>query len=182
MLGEADGPFATAGRTQLESLAGEKAKVNMPAVRIRTADTRDALEIVATRRESLTELLDTLKAIPAVGGGVLLIVVLAEVGEVPLEDDVELIANTRNVLVPRRGRDRVCRAYTIVYKRNQPRASDRGAVHRSPHHMAHSPDAFSELSLRRGRRGCASLCVNRREQLACRPPLTVKFAVGTRSG
>ena len=45
-------------------------------------DARDALEVVAARREPLDELLDTLKAVQAVGGGVLLIVLIAEVAEV----------------------------------------------------------------------------------------------------
>ena len=68
------------------------------------------------------------------------------------EDGAELIATTPNVLVPRRGRDRDCRAHTNVYGRNQLPASDRGRGHRAPHNMAHSPDTFSELSLLRRRR------------------------------
>ena len=53
---------------------------------------------------------------------VLLLVVLAEVGEVSLEYSMELPA------------------------------SDTWLFHRSPHNVAHSPDVFSELSLLRGRR------------------------------
>jgi hypothetical protein len=52
---------------------------------VRATDTHDALEMVAARSKALAQLLDTLKAIPAVGGGVLLIVLLAEVGKVPPE-------------------------------------------------------------------------------------------------
>jgi hypothetical protein len=89
------------------------------------------------------QLLDALKAIPAVGCGVLLIVVLAEVGEVSLEYGMELAAATGNVLIPRRGRKRDGRAHIIVYGRNQLFASDRELVHRSPHNVSHSPDAFS---------------------------------------
>ena len=58
----------------------ERPKAIMTAFWVRTADTRDALEIVATGAKPLAQLLDTLKAIPAVGRGVLLIVVLAEIG------------------------------------------------------------------------------------------------------
>jgi putative addiction module component (TIGR02574 family) len=110
-----------------------------------TANTRDALEIVAARRKPLAQLLDALKAIPAVGCGVLLFVVLAEVGEVSLEYGMELVAPTGNVLIPIRGRKRDGRAHIIVYERNQLFASDRELVHRSPHNVSHSPDAFSSL-------------------------------------
>ncbi len=117
----------------------------MPAFGVCATNTRDALEIVSTGAKPLADLLDTVKAVPAVSGGVLLIVLDAEVGEMAFEDHVELIATTRNVLVPRRSCDRDCRAHTFVYKRNQPLASDRGPVHRSPHNVSHSPDAFSSL-------------------------------------
>jgi hypothetical protein len=80
---------------------------------------------------SLADLLDTLKAVPAASGSVL-----------PFKDDIELITTTRNVLVPRRGRDRDCRAHMNVYGRNQLPASDRGRGHRAPHNKSHSPDAF----------------------------------------
>jgi hypothetical protein len=145
MLGKEDCPFATTGWTQVEALAGKRPKVIMTAFGVGTANTRDALEIVAARRESLAQLLDALKAIPAVGCGVLLIVVLAEVGEVSLEYGMELAAATGNVLIPRRGRKRDGRAHIIVYGRNQLFASDRELVHRSPHNVSHSPDAFSSL-------------------------------------
>jgi hypothetical protein len=106
MLGKEDCPFATTGWTQVEALAGKRPKVIMTAFGVGTANTRDALEIVAARRKPLAQLLDALKAIPAVGCGVLLIVVLAEVGEVSLEYGMELAAATGNVLIPRRGRKR----------------------------------------------------------------------------
>ena len=61
----------------------------MSALGVGTAYPRDALEIVAAGRKALAQLLDTLKAVPAVGGGVLLIVLLAEVVEVPLEYRME---------------------------------------------------------------------------------------------
>jgi len=152
MFGEQDGPFATAGRAQVESLAREWPEVVMPAFGVRAADTRDALEIVAARRKALAQLLGTLKAIPAVGGGVLLIVLCAEVIEVPFEYGVELVATAGNVPVRRHFRDRDRRAHINVYGRNQLLASDGGLGHRSPHNMTHSPDAFSSLSLLRGRR------------------------------
>jgi len=146
MLGKEDCPFATTGWTQVETLAGKRPKIIMTAFGVGTANTRDALEIVAARRKPLAQLLDALKAIPAVGCGVLLFVVLAEVGEVSLEYGMELVAPTGNVLIPIRGRKRDGRAHIIVYERNQLFASDRELVHRSPHNVSHSPDAFSSLA------------------------------------
>ena len=119
-------------------------------LRVGTADPRHALKIVATGAKPLAQLLDTLKAIPAVGGGVLLIVLGAEVGEVTLEYGMELVAAAGNVLIPRRGRNGDRRAHIIVYEPNQLFASDRELVHRSPHR------AFTRrllvASLLRGRR------------------------------
>ena len=103
----------------------------MTAVGIRTADPRHTLQIVAAGAKPLADLLDTLKAIPAVGGGGLLLVVLAEPGEMAFKDGMEFVATTRNVLVPRRGRKRDCRPHIIVYERNQLLASERELVHRS---------------------------------------------------
>ena len=87
----------------------------MPAFGVGTADTRDALEIVTTGTKPLPKLLDTLQAVHAVGGGVLLIVVLAEIFEVAFEDGMQLVAPTGNVLIPRGGRDRERRAHMNVY-------------------------------------------------------------------
>jgi hypothetical protein len=143
MLGEKDSSFSTTGWAEIETLARERPEVIVSALGVGTANPRDALEIVAARRKPLAQLLDALKAIPAVGCGVLLIVVLAEVGEVSLEYGMELAAATGNVLIPRRGRKRDGRAHIIVYGRNQLFASDRELVHRSPHNVSHSPDAFS---------------------------------------
>ncbi len=105
MLGEEDCPFATAGRAEIEPLARERTKVIMSTLGVGTAYPRDPLEIVAALRKVLAQLLDTLKAVPAVGGGVLLIVVLGEVREVPLEYRMEFVTATGNVPVCRRGRD-----------------------------------------------------------------------------
>ena len=69
----------------------------MTAFGVGTADPRDIPEIVAARRKPLSDLLDTLQAVPAVGGGVLLIILLAEVGEVAVEDGMELIVATGSV-------------------------------------------------------------------------------------
>ena len=62
-----------------------------------TADASHALKIVATRGKSLAELLDPLNAVHAEGGGVLLIVLCAEVVKVLLEDGMEVVATTGNV-------------------------------------------------------------------------------------
>ena len=145
MLSEEDCPFATAGRTKIKPLAGERAKLIMSTLGVGTAYPRHALEIVAARRKALAQLLDTLKAIPAVGGSVLLIVFLAEVGEVTLEYGMECITATGNIPVCRRGFNGDRRVHIIVYEPNQLFASDRELVHRSPHNIAHSPDAFSSL-------------------------------------
>jgi hypothetical protein len=145
MSGEQDRPFATAGRAEIETLAGERTKVIVSTLGVRATDTRHAFEIVTTGAKSLPDLLVTLKAIPAVGGGVLLIVPGAEVAEVPFKDGMELVAPTGNVLVPRRGRNGDCRVHMMVYERNELFASDRELVHRSPHNVPHSPDAFSSL-------------------------------------
>ena len=48
-LGEKNGPFATAGRAEIEPLAGKGPDVVVPALRVGTTDPRDALEIVTTR-------------------------------------------------------------------------------------------------------------------------------------
>ena len=157
MLREQDGPFSTTGGTQVKALAREWPEVVMPAFGVRAADARDALEIVATGAKPLPDLLDTLKAIPAVGGGVLLLVVLAEVGEMAFKDGMKSARTTGNVPVRRHGRDRDCRTHINIYGRNELPASDTWLFHRSPHNKTHSPDAFSELSLLRGRRRCASL-------------------------
>ena len=132
MIGEEDCPFATARWTQVEALTREGPKIVVPAFGVGTADARDALEIVAARRKALAQLPDTLKAVPAVGGGVLLIVVLAEVGEVPLEYSMEFITATGNIPVCRRGRNGDRRAHIIVYEPNQLFASDRELVHNIP--------------------------------------------------
>jgi len=145
MLGKEDCPFATAGRTEIEPLARERPKVVVTAFGIGAAYPRDALEIVAAHIEALAQLLDTLTAVPAVGGGVLLVVLLAEVGEVAFKYSMELVAATGNVLIPRRGRDRDCRAHINIYESNELPASRGGRIHGTPHNIAHSPDAFSSL-------------------------------------
>ena len=151
MLGEQDGPFTTTGWTQVEPLTREGPEVIMATLRVGTADPRYTLQIVSTRGKPLTDSLDTLKAVHAVGGGVLLIILLAEVGEVAFEYSMEFVATTGNVPVRRHGRDRDCRAHINIYGRNELPASQTAWVHRSQHNMPHSPVAFSSLSLLRGR-------------------------------
>ena len=81
MLGKEDRALSTVGWIQVEALAGERAKVIMAAFGVGAANPCDTLEIVATGTKPLPDLLDTLKAVHAVGSGVLLIVVLAEIDE-----------------------------------------------------------------------------------------------------
>ena len=103
------------------------------------------MEIVTSQTKPLAQLLDTFKAVPAVGGGVLLVVLLAEVGEVAFKYSMELVAATGNVLIPRRGRETDCRAHINIYGSNELPASRGGRIHGTPHNIAHSPDAFSSL-------------------------------------
>ena len=152
MLGKQDGSFATAGRAKVEALAGEGPEVVMSALRIPTADTGHTLQIVSADTKPVPDLLDTLKAVLAVGGGVLLIVVLTEVGEVAFEDGVEVVVAARNVSFLR---GRLCNswcAHIKTYGENRLPASQRVWIYRLQHNIAHPPDAFSELSLLRGRR------------------------------
>ena len=143
-------------------MAEQAAKAaDQAAFGIGAAYPRDALEIVATGAKPLPDLLDALKAIPAVSGGVLLIVLGAEVAEVPLEYSMELVAAAGNVLIPYRGRDRDCRAHINTYGRSELPASDRGRGHRAPHNIAHLPDAFSSL---RSCEGAGDDCVKRSRQ------------------
>ena len=86
----------------------------MAAFGVGTAYPRDALEIVAARGIALAQLLDTLKAVPAVGGGGFLVVLLAEVGEVAFKYRMEFVTATGNVPVCRHGRDRDCRAHMNI--------------------------------------------------------------------
>jgi len=145
MLGKEDRPLPAAGRAEIEPLAGERTKVIVSTLGVRATDTRDALKIVAAGAKPLAELLDTVKPVLAVGSGVLLIVLCAEVVKVPLEYGMELVAAAGNVLIPRSCRDRDFRVHIVLYERNQLFASDRELVYRSPHNIAHPPDAFSSL-------------------------------------
>jgi hypothetical protein len=118
---------------------------------IRTANPRDALKIIATGRKPLADLLDTLEAVHAVGGGVLLIVLHAEVGEVAFDYSIEFVATTGNLPS---GRNRLCNswcAHIKAYGQNRLPTSQRVWIYRLQHNIAHPPAAFSELSLLRGR-------------------------------
>lgn len=118
MFGEKDSSFAATGRTKVEPLTRKRAEVVMSTLGVGTADPGHALEIVAAGTKPLADLLDTLKAVHAVGGDVLLIILLAEIVEVPFEDGMELVATTRNVPVLCRGRDGGCRAHINLYEQN----------------------------------------------------------------
>ena len=118
MLGKENRALSTAGWTQVEALAGKGPEVVVPTFRVGTTDSGHALEIVTARSEPVAELLDTLKAVPTVGGGVLLIVLGVEIGEMPLEDGMELVAPTGNVPIHRHRRDRDCRSHISLYGRN----------------------------------------------------------------
>ncbi len=97
MLGKEKGALAATGRTEVEAFAGKRSEVVMSAFGVGTADARDALEIIATRREPLADSLDTFDAVHAVSRRVFLIVLLAELREVAFEDSMELIAATGNI-------------------------------------------------------------------------------------
>jgi hypothetical protein len=57
------------------------------------------LEIVATGAQPFPDLMDTFKAIPAGGGGVLLIVLAPEIAEVMLDYGVKHVDAAGNVLI-----------------------------------------------------------------------------------
>jgi len=145
MLGKEDGPFSTAGRTKTKPLARERPKVVVTAFGIGAAYARDALEIVATGAKPLAQLLDTLKAIPAVGGGVLLIVEPTEIIEVLLEDGMQIVPTARHVPFGRDSLRESCCPHMYSYGGNKLPASRNPRNHRWPHNIAHSPDAFSSL-------------------------------------
>jgi hypothetical protein len=93
---------------------------------VRAANTRDAFEIVATGAKSLAELLDALQAVPTIGGGVLLIVEIAEIGEVSGEYGMEFVAAMGNIPVCRPGRNGDRRAHMNVYGGNRLLAAREG--------------------------------------------------------
>ena len=70
----------------------------MATLCIGTADSGDSLQIVPARGEPLADLLDPLEAVHSVRFGVLLLVMLAEVGKVAIEYRVKLVAASWNVL------------------------------------------------------------------------------------
>ena len=59
VFSEEDGAFAAAGRTEIEALTRERPKVIMTTFGIRTANPRNVVEIIATGRKPLADLLDT---------------------------------------------------------------------------------------------------------------------------
>ena len=111
-------------------MAKERPEVVMSALEVGTADASDALEIVTTGAKPLAELLDTLQAVSTVGGRVLLLVVLTEVGEMVFKHGMKFVAITGIVPVRRHGRDRDCRAHIDIYWESAPcfrwRESDAG--------------------------------------------------------
>jgi hypothetical protein len=70
---EEQGASSAAGWTEVEALTRERPKVIMTTFGIRTANPCNALEVIATGRRSLADLLDTLTAVHAVGGGAFLV-------------------------------------------------------------------------------------------------------------
>jgi hypothetical protein len=58
-------------------------------------------------------MLDALKAVPAVGGGVLLIVLPAEVGEMPFEDGMQIVPAAGYVPFGRDWSRKSCRSLRI---------------------------------------------------------------------
>lgn len=78
----------------------------MSAARIRAPDARDSKSVVPTRQKPLADVTDPLQAEHAEGGGVLLIVDVVELLQMPVEDRVQLIATPGDVasLAGSRGR------------------------------------------------------------------------------
>ena len=130
MYDKEDRSFSAAGGVQVEARAREWPEEVMSALRIRAADTGHTLQILPAGTKPLPDLLDALKAVPSVGGGVSLIVSCAEVVKVLLECRMGFVTSTGNVPVPRRGLGRDCRAHMSVYGREPLRASDRPPPYR----------------------------------------------------
>ena len=82
MLRKEEGAFLATGWAEVKSLTGERSEVVMATLWIGTADSVDSLQIVPAGGEPLADLLDPLEAVYSVRFGVLLLVVLAEVGKV----------------------------------------------------------------------------------------------------
>ena len=113
----------------------------MTASRIGATDASRPESAVSAGDEALVDLADALQAEHAAGGCVpLLIVLLAEVVEVALEDRMELIAAARDIVL-RRGRGRGNGgAHTDKYGPDGPVASGRWRNQRSPHNLKDNLD------------------------------------------
>ena len=132
---------------QASIMAEERSEIVMPAFGVGTADASGTLEIVTACCKSLANVLYPSEAIQAVGGRVLLGVLVAEVGKVAVEDGMQLVAVSaaRHIPCPRSRRYGNRGAHIHWYGTDCLVASRGRRIHESPHNMAHSPDAFSLL-------------------------------------
>ena len=79
-------------------MAGKGTEIVVATLRIGAPDSRDPLQVVAAYGKLLSDLLDSLESEHAVLGSVLLIVLLAEVRKVMIEDRVKLVTAPGDVL------------------------------------------------------------------------------------
>ena len=99
VLGEQQRSLLAATWTEIESLARKRPEVVMTTRRVRAPDAGDAQSVVAARQKPIANVADAIQPEHAVPGRVRLIVDVAELSEMSLEDRVELIATTGDVAV-----------------------------------------------------------------------------------
>ena len=99
VLAEQQRPLLAARWAQVEALARERPEVIVTTTRIRAPDTRDAQSEISAREEPFADVADALQTEHAICARVLLVVEVAELAEVTLEDRVELIPAPGDVAV-----------------------------------------------------------------------------------
>ncbi len=97
VFGKEERSFLAAGGTQIKPLAGERAEVVVTAVRIAAADTSYTLPVVTAGEKVLSNSLDPWEAKLPECIGILLIIPVAEIGEMTLENLMEGVSSPRKV-------------------------------------------------------------------------------------
>lgn len=100
VIGEQQRPLLAARRPEVEPLAAERPEIVVSTRRIGTLDVSHTKPVVPTGQKPLADVPDPLQAEHAILGRVLLIVDVAELVQMPVEDRVQLIATPGNVARP----------------------------------------------------------------------------------
>ena len=98
VFGKEERSFLAAGGTQIKPLTGEGAEVIVTTFRVTAADTSYPLPVIAAGEKVLTNRLDPFEAKLPECIGILLIIPVAEIGEMTLEDLMECVSSTWKVL------------------------------------------------------------------------------------